>query len=52
MFVFLGGSTPGTDLSKVAYNHSPLFRIDESALVIGVRTLTNLTLDYMDMNSK
>jgi amidohydrolase len=23
MFVFLGGSPPGTDLSKVAYNHSP-----------------------------
>jgi amidohydrolase len=52
MFVFLGGSTPGTDLGKVAYNHSPLFRIDESALIIGVRTLTNLTLDYMDMNSQ
>jgi len=52
MFVFLGGTTPGTDLSTVAYNHSPLFRIDESALKIGVRTLTNLTLDYMNMNSK
>ncbi|MGD2139226.1 MAG: amidohydrolase [Burkholderiales bacterium] len=52
LFVFLGGSTPGTDLSKVAYNHSPLFRIDESALIIGVRTLTNLTLDYLDMNPR
>jgi len=52
LFVFLGGSAPGTDLSTVAYNHSPLFRIDEAALIIGVRTLTNLTLDYLDMNSR
>ena len=52
LFVFLGGSPPGTDLSKVAYNHSPRFQIDESALILGVRTLTHLTLDYMDMNAR
>ncbi len=52
LFVFLGGSTPGTDLSKVAYNHSPRFRVDESALKLGVRTMTQLTLDYMEMNAK
>ncbi|UCH49969.1 MAG: amidohydrolase [Betaproteobacteria bacterium] len=52
MFVFLGGSPPGTDLSTVAYNHSPRFQIDESALILGVRTLTHLTLDYMDMNAR
>ena len=47
LFVFLGGSPKGIDLTKVAYNHSPLFFIDESALLLGVRTLTYLTLDYM-----
>ncbi len=52
LFVFLGGSPPGTDLSKVAYNHSPRFRIDESALKLGVRTMTQLTLDYMEQNAK
>ena len=52
MFVSLGGSPPGTDLSSVAYNHSPRFQIDESALILGVRTLTHLTLDYMDMNAR
>ncbi len=52
LFVFLGGSPPGTDLSKVAYNHSPRFQIDESALLLGVRTLTQLTLDYLDMNAR
>jgi len=52
LFIFLGGSPPGTDLSKVAYNHSPRFQIDESALNLGVRTMTQLTLDYMEMNAK
>jgi len=52
LFVFLGGSPPGTDLRKVAYNHSPRFQIDESALKLGVRTMTQLTLDYMEMNAK
>ena len=47
LFVFLGGSPKGIDLTKVAYNHSPRFFIDESALLLGVRTLTYLTLDYM-----
>jgi amidohydrolase len=47
MFVFLGGAPRGLDLSRVAYNHSPRFFIDESALLLGVKTLTNLTLDYM-----
>lgn len=52
MFVFLGGSPKGTDLGKVAYNHSPRFQIDESALKLGVRTLTYLTLDYMDKQAR
>jgi amidohydrolase len=52
VFVFLGGSPPGTDLTKVAYNHSPRFQIDESALKLGVRTLTQMTLDYMDMHAR
>jgi amidohydrolase len=47
MFIFLGGSPKGIDLTRVAYNHSPRFYIDESALLLGVRALTHLTLDYM-----
>jgi amidohydrolase len=34
-------------MSKVAYNHSPRFYADESALLLGVRTLTHLTIDYL-----
>ncbi len=51
LFVFLGGSPKGTDLGKVAYNHSPRFFIDESALLLGTRTLIHLTLDYMQGES-
>ena len=28
-------------------NHSPKFHIDESSILVGVRTLGHLTLDYM-----
>lgn len=48
LFVFLGGAPKGADLGKVAYNHSPKFYVDESALLLGVRTLTHLALDYMN----
>jgi amidohydrolase len=48
LFVFLGGSPKGTDLTKVAYNHSPRFSIDESALKLGTRTLVHLTIDYLE----
>ena len=48
LFIFLGGSPKGTDMSKVAYNHSPRFFVEDSAMKLGVRALLNLTLDYME----
>jgi amidohydrolase len=51
-FFFLGGSPKGTDLRTVAYNHSPKFYIDESALLYGVRSLTQVTLDYLQMQGR
>ena len=46
-FYFLGVVPPGTPPEKVFPNHSPRFWIDEGVLKIGVRTLSNLTLDYL-----
>jgi amidohydrolase len=46
LFVFLG-ITPAAEVGKAHQNHSPLFKVDESALVTGVRALTHLTFDYM-----
>lgn len=46
LFIYLG-VTPEKDMATAAANHSPLFFADESALPLGVRALTQLTLDYM-----
>jgi amidohydrolase len=47
LFVFIGGMPKGADPKTVAPNHTPDFYIDESAFPLGVKTLCNLTLDYM-----
>ncbi|HKQ24813.1 MAG TPA: amidohydrolase [Burkholderiales bacterium] len=46
-FYFLGITPRGTDRKQSAPNHSPRFFVDESALVLGVRSLAHLTLDAM-----
>jgi amidohydrolase len=46
-FFFLGVVPPGTPPEKVFPNHSPRFWIDEGVLKIGVKSLANLTLDYL-----
>ncbi|MFT3721484.1 amidohydrolase [Pseudorhodoferax sp.] len=52
LFVFLGATPPGQDAAKAPANHSPLFFMDEASLLIGVRTLAHLTVDYMAMAAK
>ncbi len=51
LFVFIGATPPGQDAAKAEPNHSPRFLVDEASLLIGVRTLSHLTLDYMAMAS-
>jgi amidohydrolase len=46
LFIFLG-ITPNDQVGKAASNHSPLFYVDEKALITGVRALSNLAVDYM-----
>ena len=48
-YYFVGVTPAGTDLTKVAYNHSPKFFVDESALRLGVRSLANLAVDFLQM---
>lgn len=48
LFFFLGGMPAGMNPEEAAPHHTPDFFIDDSGLTLGVRTLTNLTLDYMD----
>lgn len=48
-FFFLGGRPPDVPRSETVPNHSPLFYVDEAALVTGVRAMTSLALDYLSM---
>ena len=43
-FFFLGITPPG---SKPIPNHSPYFLVDESALIVGVRAMANLAVDFL-----
>ncbi len=49
LYVFLGVTPEDQDPATAARNHSPYFFADEDALIVGVRTLANLTVDYMTM---
>ena len=46
LFFFLG-ITPQEQVGKAPANHSPLFFVEEKALITGVRALANLAVDYM-----
>ncbi|WP_420456147.1 amidohydrolase [Rubrivirga sp.] len=48
LFLWLGIRTPGASDQAFPANHSPLFRIDEDALPLGVRALTQLAVDFLE----
>lgn len=45
-FFFLGGMTPGS--AESFPHHTPDFSIDDSGLLLGVRALTEMSLDYLN----
>ena len=47
LFFFLGVTPDDQDPDAAPSNHSPLFFADEGALLVGVRALANLVVDYM-----
>ncbi|MFT5164074.1 MAG: amidohydrolase, partial [Alteromonadaceae bacterium] len=47
-FYFLGTTPKGIDAKSAPSNHSPLFYVEESSLKVGVQTLLQATLDYME----
>lgn len=46
-FFFVGGMPKDADPSKVPSHHTPDFFIDESGMITGLRSMLNLTVDYM-----
>lgn len=47
LYVFLGSVSKGIAPETSPANHSPLYAVDEAVLPLGVRTLANLTADYL-----
>lgn len=45
-YFFLGGMTPGN--TKAFPHHTPDFKIDDSGMLLGVKTLTQITFDFLN----
>ncbi len=52
LYFYIGVLPPGKDKKDSAPHHTPEFYVDESGFKTGIRTLSNLVLDYMEMNKK
>ena len=52
LFVFLGITPRDQDPAQAAPNHSPAFFVDERALVVGVRTMASLAVNFLDPQSE
>ena len=50
-FFFIGGRPPDIPAEEAIPNHSPLFFVDEAALLPGVRVMSNLAFDYLRLNA-
>ncbi len=46
LYFFLGGKTPGD--TTAAPHHTPDFHIDESGMLLGVKVMSQLALDYLN----
>jgi amidohydrolase len=47
LFIYLGVTDPAADATKAEDVHSSRFLVDESALKVGVRSLSSLALDFL-----
>jgi amidohydrolase len=45
-FFFVGACPPGADASKASH-HTPDFMMDEKSMVVGMKALLNVAIDYM-----
>ena len=51
LYFWLGARSPDVAEEDAASTHSPLFRVDESALILGVRAMANLAVDFLATES-
>lgn len=50
LFMWLGGKPLDVPEAESPAHHTPEFYVDDSGMKLGVRVLTNLTLDYMEQH--
>ena len=48
VYFFVGATPKGQDAAKAPSNHSPKFFLDEDALKIGMQSMLQASLDYLD----
>ena len=52
LFMWLGGKPLDVSVEDSPAHHTPEFYVDDAGMKLGVRALTNLTLDYMDAHAE
>ena len=52
LYVFLGVTPRDQDPAKAAPNHNPKFFVDEGTLVVGVRTMASLAVNFLSAEPK
>lgn len=50
-YFFFGATPPAQNLLTTPANHSPLFYVDETALMVGLRSMLYLAVDYLQAPS-
>jgi amidohydrolase len=48
IFWFIGVTTPGRDPSKISFNHSPRFEVDEAGLPLALRSMLQASADWLE----
>ena len=48
VYFFIGGIPKGFDSAKVADHHTPDFYVDDSGMLLGMKTMTALAIDYLN----
>ena len=51
VFLYVGATATGIDPASAPANHSPLFAVDEGALLVGTRALLQVSLDYLNAST-
>ena len=52
LFFWVGITPPERDPATAAFNHSPLFYVDEAGMAVGTRAMLQVATDYLQRGGK